>query len=456
MNPSHETVNDHLQSLPGFLAQATSITDNLPFGGTMFLVEKDMLRRTIAENPALAKVRCTLNFFWSVGPMNSKSWLSIAIVIAVLFSLPSTVLGASAGHFVVTNDDSFKANTASFYLSDAENGIPKLTKTGVVTTGGRGLGGGYFAGLGVVLVHAGAEQCVFVADSGTSDVAGIILPSQQVSGTFRGSKQDDGGLNGVTLAASNTYLYASFTGSYTIATFRIEPGCKLHWVRDISAVGMGLGTVGPMAVHGNILVVSFGDSTIESFDISGGSPVPNGDEQLSTGSKNGNLPSGIDITQDGHYAIFGDVTSTTTVEVSDMSSGKLTPTVVYSVGNADANNVRLSPDESLLYITNNKRGTVTAAFFDKATGAVSPGCVSDVLRGFNTGWFYDAGLINTSNSGTGGTLFVAEDGPQSAIATVNVTVTNGTCTLTEAPNSPVADSSSQALRSLAGYPPRPF
>ena len=388
--------------------------------------------------------------------MNSRNQLGLLAVLAIALLIPHMLLAASGAHFVITNDDSFKSNTASFYLSSTENGLPTLTKTGVVTTGGRGLGGGYFAGLGVVLVHAGAQQCVFVADSGTSDIAGIILPGQQVSGTFRGSKQDDGGLNGITLAASSTYLYASFTGSYTIATFRIEPGCKLHWVRDISAVGMGLGTVGPMAVHGNMLVVSYGDSTIESFNISGGSPVPNGDEQLSTGSKNGNLPSGIDITQDGHFAIFGDVTSTTTVEVSDISSGKLTPTVVYSLGMADANNVRLSPDESLLYITNNKQGTVSAAFFDKATGGVSPGCVSDVLRGFNSGWFYDAGIITASNSGTGGALFVAEDGLQSAIATVNISVSGGTCTLTEAPNSPVPDLSSQALRSLVGYPPRAF
>jgi hypothetical protein len=122
----------------------------------------------------------------------------------------------------------------------------------------------------------------------------------------------------------------------------------------------------------------------------------------------------------------------------------------------DSNNVRLSPDESLLYITNNMQGTVTAAFFDKATGAVPPGCTSNVLKGYPSKWFYDAGLGTALTTGTGGLIYVAEDGPTSGIGLLNIAVNGSTCTLTELPSSPVADPNSPDLRSFQAYPGRPF
>jgi hypothetical protein len=63
-----------------------------------------------------------------------------------------------------------------------------------------------------------------------------------------------------------------------------------------------------MAAHANTLVATYVDGSIESFDISQGVPVSNGDKQNSTAFlKSGAYPGGVDITQDGHFAIFGDV-----------------------------------------------------------------------------------------------------------------------------------------------------
>ncbi len=46
-------------------------------------------------------------------------------------------------------------------------------------------------------------------------------------------------------------------------------------------------------------------------------------------------------------AIFGDTSTQIVVEVSDISSGKLTPTVVYtSKAGINSSNVMLSPDET--------------------------------------------------------------------------------------------------------------
>jgi len=67
----------------------------------------------------------------------------------------------------------------------------------------------------------------------------------------------------------------------------------------------------------------------------------------------------------------------TAIEVSDISSGKLTPTVMYSVSGGISDNsfaVVLSPDNSRLYILNLPNtilspNTVAAAgFFDKTIG----------------------------------------------------------------------------------------
>ena len=369
-----------------------------------------------------------------------------------------SISAAAQTHYVITNDDNHAGNTATFYALGGSLNAPTLTQLAVVPTGGKGHSEGYFAASAVNLLRDPQGQCLYFADSDSDDIAGMTLGTQQVTGNFKGSRGDTGGLVGIGIIMNDQYLYASFTGTYTIATFQVLPGCQLKFLKDTDAVGRGFGSVDGMAIHNNLLVVAYADSTIESFNISTGVPKPNNDEQLSTGSINGNLPAGVDITSDGHFAIFGDTSGATTVEVSDISSGKLAPTVVYSVGtSADSNDVYLSPDETMLYISNNRGGTVTAAFFDKTTGVVSPGCTSAPLRGFNSKWSWTAGIATAMNTGTGQLLYVAEEGPpKSAIGMVKVTVNGGTCTLKEVSTSPIPDVNSPSLRSFQTYPPRAF
>ena len=69
------------------------------------------------------------------------------------------------------------------------------------------------------------------------------------------------------------------------------------------------------------------------------------------------------------------------VEVSDISSGKLTPTVVHnSKASISSSNVMLSPDETLLYVVDTQGASVSAIFFNKATGELSGGCTSGASR----------------------------------------------------------------------------
>jgi len=366
-------------------------------------------------------------------------------------SLAST----SATSYLITNDDlpPKTAATAGTVFTIASDGTPQNPFK--VTLGGSGAGGGYFSSGRVTVLQGSA--CAYLSLSGAGEIGGVDIQGMQDIGNFSASSTDSGLDNGIGLVNNGTYLYASYSTSNTIAAFSILPGCALSFLGDIAPLGKQSGNVKGMAVHGNILVVAYGDGSIESFNVSGGIPVSHGDLQNATGYNTSRYPAGVDITADGHYAIFGDLSTTTTVEVSDISSGKLSKTVLYDVGGSgNATNIYLSPDGTLLYISNSDVGKVTAAFFNAATGRVSAGCTSAKLKGFNSNWLYVSSPVTESNSGTGSVVYVAEFGASSGIAMVDVTSARGKCTLTERASSPVVSPNSTTLLSIGVYPPRQF
>src|SRR5581483_8991365 len=180
-------------------------------------------------------------------------------------------------------------------------------------------------------------------------------------------------------------------------------------------VGLFGGTVDGMKAHGKILVVAYGDGSVSSFNISTGVPVSNNDLQQSAGSLTfGASPAGVDISRSGNWAIFGDATGSGSayVEVADISSGKITATKAYVVpGGSNSNNVWLSPDDTLLYISNNYSGQVTGVFFNYFKGTLGPSCVSPTLKNFNNTWFFTGTVVTATNTpGNGAKLYVAEWG----------------------------------------------
>ena len=378
------------------------------------------------------------------------------LIVGVALLPPISSAQEASQRYVITADDEAAdlTHTATFYSIGLGGG---LTQVATTASGGAGSAGGYFAAGRVSVLHNAQADCAFVGNGASNTVGAFAVQTQTLVASFFGSGTDSGGTVGVGLATNDTYLYVGFGGSNTLGTFAVEPACALAFIGDTAVLGLNGGTITGLAARGNILVVTYGDGSIESFNISQGMPVPNGDAQNSTGSINDHIPNGVDITSDGHYAIFGDASTVTTVEVSDISSGKLTPTIVYNVGTAwNSASVWLSPDETLLYISNSSGGQVTAAFFDKATGTVTRGCVSQRLNGFYNGWVY-AGRVGTAlSTGTGSVLYVPEFGGPSSVGIVNVQASNGKCTLTEAPGSPVSDPNSSTLISIGVYPARPF
>jgi 6-phosphogluconolactonase (cycloisomerase 2 family) len=382
----------------------------------------------------------------------------LSIMAAVTLSCISAFAANKAvPRYVVTNDDVSQQilNSATFYTVGAGG---TLSPTATVSTRGDGIAGGLFGAKRIIAFRKDNTECVYASNAQTGNIVGILVKTLTIGGQTFGSKKDKGSSNGVGLAMNTQYLYASFTDSNTIGTFQVKPGCKIKFVGDIAVGGLQGGVVDGMAVNRDMLVATYGDGSIESFNVSGGVPVSNGDEQNSTGSNTGNTyPNGVDITQDGRFAIFGDTATSTVVEVSDVSSGKLTPTVVYQLGTGlSSSNIMLSPDETLLYVSNTQGGTITAAFFDKSTGKLSRGCRSGSLKGYVANWSYVGAVALEETTGTGGALYVAEYGAPSSIAEIRVKSAGGKCTLEEFSNSPVIDPSSPGLLSIASFPPRAF
>jgi sugar lactone lactonase YvrE len=378
-------------------------------------------------------------------------------VMAVLFGVcvvSGLAFGAGKPHYVVANDDvpPQLISSVTFYAVGT-NGL--LTLKEKVPIGQGGIAGGYFGPNRLSMLNSGNSECVFASQPTNGEIVGIVVETLQTAGHANGSEQDTGVSNGVGLAMNGKYLYASFTDHSTIGTFQVKPGCDLTFISDINVGGLQGGVIDGMVIHGNIMVATYGDGSIESFDISAGVPVSNGDEQNSTASRSGNTyPNGIAITHDGHYAIFGDTATSTVVEVSDISSSKLTPTVVYRLGSTiSSSNILLSPDETLLYISDTQGDRITAAFFDSSTGKLSKGCTSGKLKGYVKDWSYLASLALETTTGTGGVVYVAEFGVPSSIGEIEVTSAGGKCTLSESANSPVSDPNSPGLLSIGAFPP---
>ena len=381
-----------------------------------------------------------------------ESWLlRPAALMAGVLAMNGLATGST--QYVVTNDDP----GVSFYAVAPDG---SLTLQRQVQIGGFGNVGGFFGANRISVLDRGNQQCVYVSVSSLGDIVGIAVSTLTVGGSATGSPTDSGVSNGIGLAMNSQYLYASFTGSNTIGTFQVQTGCSLAFVNDVSVGGLAAGFINGMAIRGNMLIATYTDGSIESFDISAGTPVSHGDKQYSTAtlnSQDATYPNSIDITSDGHYAIFGDTSTAVVVEVSDISSGKLTPTLVHtSKANISSSNVMLSPDETILYVINTQGAAVSAIYFDAASGKLSGGCTSGRIKGESANWSYLAGVALASQTGNGGGVYVAEYGSTSGVALVRLSVSGQKCSLEEVKKSPFVDPDSRGLLSIVTFPPRSF
>jgi hypothetical protein len=379
-------------------------------------------------------------------------------------------------YVIVNQDQGFPyPNQVAILLAGGTDTNPTLTLQNQIYTGGYGSYGGFFGTPRVASAPDVNTNCVYVSNSGDNTISSMVLSSQEFVGTVTGGATDSGIPDGIGMAVNGGYLYAGYGDSQSIAVFSTSPGCALTYLQSLPAAGKNGGSPTGIAVNNNVLAVSYGDGSIQSFDVTQGIPTPNHDLQNSLGyggpvtglnSPLGNIPNGVDISQDGRWVIFGDTSTLSLVEVSSLFTFAHTQLArtraFYNLGTSvDAGDVHLSPDGTLLYAVNNESGTVTASFFNTATGVLTKGCTSAPLRNFNFLPWYGM-IVTRDTTGTGKVLYVAEfgrfideTGPPSAVGILTVAVNGNSCTLTEAPGSPVQVPLSGAL-SLGAYPPRGY
>jgi hypothetical protein len=386
-----------------------------------------------------------------------QSWFrSLALVFALL---TASAFATNGPPYVVANDDApFPFPTGVSFFKIGTTGVPVYQ--GQVPTGTFGINGGYFGMNRIAMLSNSTQQCVYASEANNKDIVGISVTTLAVGGSASGSSTDGGTSNGIGMTLSSSYLYASFSDSNTIGTFSLQAGCGLAFIGDTAVQGVNGGVINAMAIHGTMLIASFTDGSIESFDISGGTPVSNNDLQSSTAtvfSLGATFANSIDITSDGHFAIFGDTSTSLSVEISDISSGRLTRTRTYqSTASISSSNVMLSPDETMLYVVNTQGASVTALFFNKTKGTLSAGCTSPPLTGQSANWSYLASAALINQTGNGGGVYVAEFGGTSSIAMVALTAQGRKCSLQEVSGSPVVDPNSTGLLSIGNFPPRSF
>jgi Lactonase, 7-bladed beta-propeller len=393
----------------------------------------------------------------------SPSWFTRTFFLRTFVLLAGVLtlsgLATAGAKYVVTNDDAgFPFPTGVSFYTVGANGLPVFLQQ--VQTGLFGIGGGYFGMNRVAVLDSGAQHCVYASEAANGDIVGVSIDTLTVGGSASGSQNDAGTSNGIGLAMNSNYLYASFSDSNTIGTFQVQSGCGLAFIGDTPVKGVHFGVINAMAVHGTMLIATYTDGSIESFNISGGTPLSNGDKQISTATLSAtgaSYANSIDITSDGHFAIFGDTSTSISVEVSDISSGKLAKTTVFRTSTSiNSSNLILSPDESLLYVINTQGATVTALKFNKTTGKLALGCTSAPLAGQSVNWSYLTGAVPINQTGNGGGVYLAEFGGSSGIATVTLAVSGQKCSLQEAQGSPALDINSPGLLSIGTYPPRSF
>lgn len=388
----------------------------------------------------------------------------------IALALMTTALTQAATNYVITNDDNPSGNSASIF-SIGQGGALSLVTT--IPTGGFGRGGGYAAASRVSVLRSKTQNCAYVSDAlgpnnaRPGDVASIDMSTLKLVGTYPGTALDSGALWGIGMAENpaGTFLFAAYSTSGTIATYAQGSDCQLKFKSEIIAIGANVGSVDGMKVtpSGKYLIVAYGDASIGSYAINpttGALKLVN--RYLVT--DNG-LATGVDITKDGRWALFGSVAIGTggEVEVANINAdGSLGATVGYiPIGQgSNSNNAWLSPDETYVYISNNASGQITAAPFNAQTGVINSAaaCTSSVLKNFNSTWQLLGNVITATRTNLGSPLYAAEWSYTNpgGIAIVDMSVTGGACKLVETGLSPIADPATDFLMTVGVDPPRSF
>jgi hypothetical protein len=403
--------------------------------------------------------------------------IAAAAMLAAAIAIYAPSPGASSEHFVFVNDNdsqflSHGDDHATVLRLEGTLTNPLLKQTAFLDSGQPSTLVGSYAPT-VQVVRAGANTCMFMADSngpestGPNEITAFKLPSMQLVGSFSDPTVPSPEA-GIAIVAHGGYLFVAYNGYQNVnylATWRIESGCTLHlvWMSPPFSVDE---SVDDMAVtpDGNTLVATMCGLTsccVASYSIGSGGALA---EHGPYGVANAQNVRSLDITTDSKYAVFAvgpfcEPVCYNQINVAPINAdGSLGLQYVFggdgTLGpDSGGGYVWLSPNEKFLYETGT--GLTTLNFSENPLSVTYTGCHTTLK--LPPGVFYTAPftIATESTTGTGGAVYIAESFDVSSVALLTVNPTTG-CT-TEAPASPfVLSDPSAGVNSLVAYPPRPF
>jgi hypothetical protein len=351
--------------------------------------------------------------------------------------------------------------------------------------------------------------CLYVADPLKSpgrphgDIAGFKVNPVNGKLTWKGRfvypfPANDGTTYGIALTVrqGNPTLYAGFSKSNTIVSYKINPiNCHLTYEHGLAVSPLHGGSIGGMAESpdGTTLVVSFNDGSIETLETPANYaihalPCPVAINSTGWGDGNHGFPYGVDITKDSLYAIFGDRSGgngthgPTELEVLPLPINAACTTVTTDFGGSipgcasgtclgtyiDSTNVWLSPDESVIYVTNNgpqpPQGITTVTYAEPFGLALAAGCAPGFTNPTslippNTGFFEPNGIQTYATTGKGKEVYVAEyvsvPPPKAAVALLDVDAVGCTQEVAGSPF-PNPHGNHGGADQISAFPRRPF
>ena len=352
--------------------------------------------------------------------------------------------------FVYTNNNTTGGNTVSAFSVDANGALTQIAGS-PFATGGDGGGGGFFAANRISTCVVGTF--LFVSNDGSNNISafsidpmtGSLTPvpgSPFATGAFAGE--------GISLGVTpdNRFLFAANSGSNNITTYSIGANGALTIIpgSPVPAGGQPDGVrVSPDGRFLSVALISLDRIAIFSIASNGaitsvpGSPFP----AAAIG-----IVAGIDINCAGNLLFAGEANNGGThVDVFSIgSNGALTPVPGSPFNNPglgnNSNVVLLSPDDSLLFVSNQFSNTVTV-FNVAANGSLS------LVSGspFNGGGGEPSGIATNA----AGTFLYAANFDSSSVSVFSI---NNSGVLTPVTGSPFSTGrpGNSGLLSLAAFP----
>jgi hypothetical protein len=232
----------------------------------------------------------------------------------------------AATEHVLANNNNSLGNSVVWYDLNTKTG--HLTKVSVLDTNGKGWGGeADLSGVQqAISLNAG---CIFALDLLSSDIAAFSKATgyKRVGNYFDQNLVSNADGDSIALSPNGQFLYASYTGSDSIAVWRVNSDCSLALITRSG----GITSLGPLEVtpSGRYLLARGGSGASEfAIDHASGTITYLGTVAFSSGPCSGGpacMPYGIQVAKDNKLVIFAsfpaDVRSTFPV----MLTARITP-----------------------------------------------------------------------------------------------------------------------------------